>query len=192
MKIQIFRQLLLITICCLPLIASDSCKKGKNDPDSCNGSSTRRNVKILIDELATSIDTANVINISVDSIGNLDVPEVNKESARQEVEKKVFRITAKVHKMSKHRDGDIKIKLTNGNDLYINCEAPNMGCTFIQNSAFFSRIERVRNWIEPRYDELEGKTVTITGVGFIDIDHRYPRNAAKNEMELHPILDIRY
>jgi hypothetical protein len=53
-------------------------------------------------------------------------------------------------------------------------------------------MERTRNWIEPRYGELAGKTVTITGVGFIDIDHRYPRNAAKNEMELHPILDISF
>ena len=131
-------------------------QKGINDADSCNGSSTRRNVKILIDELATSIDTAIIINISVDSIGNLDVPEVNKESAHQEVEKKVFRITAKVHKMSKHRDGDIKIKLTNSNDIYINYEAPYMDCTFIQSSVFFSRMERVRNWIEPGYEELEG------------------------------------
>ncbi len=129
--------------------------------------------------MATSIDTAIIINISVDSIGNLDVPEVNKESAHQEVEKKVFRITTKVHKMSKHRDGDIKIKLTNSNDVYINYEAPYMDCTFIQSSVFFSRMERVRNWIEPRYEELEGKTVTIIGAGFINIDHRYPRNAAK-------------
>jgi hypothetical protein len=183
--------MLMITLC-LPFMVITSCKKGKNNPDSCNGSSTRRNVKILIDELATTIDTVNIIDISVDSIGGLAVPEVNKESARQDVEKKVFRITAKVHKVSKHRDGDIKIKLTNGNDVYINCEAPNMGCTYIQSSSFFNRMERARNWIEPRYDELEGKTVTITGVGFIDIDHRYPRNAAKNEMELHPILDISF
>lgn len=64
--------------------------------------------------------------------------------------------------------------------------------TYIESFAFFNRMERTRNWIEPRYGELAGKTVTITGVGFIDIDHRYPRNAAKNEMELHPILDISF
>jgi hypothetical protein len=56
------------------------------------------------------------------------VHEVNKESARQDLEKRVFHINAMVYKMSKHRDGDIKIKITNGNDVYINCEAPNIGC----------------------------------------------------------------
>jgi hypothetical protein len=53
-------------------------------------------------------------------------------------------------------------------------------------------MERARNWIEPRYGELKGKTFTIIGVGFVDIDQRYPRNAAKNEMELHPILDMSF
>ena len=120
------------------------------------------------------------------------MPEAKKETVRQDVEKKVFEITAEVHKLSKHRDGDWKIKLTDGNDKYINCESPNMGCEYIQNSAFFSEMEIVRNWIEENKDDLVGKTVTITGIAFIDIDHKYPRNAADNELELHPILDIHF
>ncbi|MFK7783478.1 MAG: hypothetical protein AB8B56_00105 [Crocinitomicaceae bacterium] len=168
-----------------------SCKKGKNNPESCNGSSTRREVKIATDDLASQIDLT-PISISVDSIGGLDVQEAKKNTVRQDVEKKVFEITATVHKLSKHRDGDWKIKLTDGNDKYINCESPNMGCEYIQNSTFFSEMETVRNWIEENKDDLVGKTVTITGVGFIDIDHRFPRNAAENELELHPILDIHF
>lgn len=168
-----------------------SCKKGKNNPESCNGKNTRREIKIAIDAEASQIDTIPIIT-TVSEIGSLSVPEADKDSQRQSVEKRVYQITAKVHKVSKHFDGDWKVKLTDGNDKYINCESPNMGCTYIKESRFYDEMESVRDWIEVHKDELCGKTVTITGVGFIDIDHRFPRNAAENEMELHPILDIHY
>ncbi|MCB9195199.1 MAG: hypothetical protein H6598_03155 [Flavobacteriales bacterium] len=172
-------------------IIATSCKKGKKNSNSCNGSSTRRDVKICVDDAKNEIDTMAIL-ITVDSIGSIEVPEVDKEFKRQEIEKKVFSITATVHKVSKHRDGDLKIKLTNGNEKYINCELPNMGCTYISDSRFYNEMSEARNWAETHWDELEGKTVTIIGVAFIDIDHKYPRNAADNELELHPILDIHF
>lgn len=168
-----------------------SCSKGKNNPKSCNGESTRRDVKILVDAESELIDTNELI-ISVADLGALSVPEVGKDDKRQEVEKMVYTITAKVDKVKKYRDGDWKVKLVDDAENYVNCEAPNMGCEYILNSSFYSQMKTVRDWIENHHEELEGKTVTITGVGFIDIDHRYPRNAAKNEMELHPILKIEY
>ncbi len=167
-----------------------SCNKGKNNPKACNGN-TRREVKICTDDAALDIDTI-PISISVDSIGSLNVPEVKKDDPRQDVEKKVFTITAKVHKVSQHWDGDWKVKLTDGNDKYINCEIPNPGCEYIPTSRFLSEIISTREWIEEHGDDLVGKIVTIKGVGFIDIDHVYPRNAAENEMELHPILEIHF
>lgn len=173
------------------MLCVTTCKKGKNNPESCNGKNTRREVKLCIDPESAQIDLT-PISISVDSIGGLEVGDVDKKSKRQEVEKKVFTITAKVHKLSKHRDGDFKVKLTNGNDQYINCEAPNLGCEYIKTSSFLDEMTSVRGWIEAYKDDLVGKTVTITGVGFVDIDHRYPRNAAENEMELHPILEIKF
>ena len=105
-----FRHLFIILL----ILGFTACNKGKNNPESCNGKNTRREVKIAVDSLATQIDL-NPITISVDSIGSLDVPEADKETIRQDVEKKVFTITAKVHKLSKHRDGDWKVKLTDGN-----------------------------------------------------------------------------
>lgn len=168
-----------------------SCNKGKNYSDSCNGSSTRREVKILTDDLVSELDTVAIVT-TVDGLGSLDVPEASSDSKRQDVEKKVYSITAEVHKVSKHRDGDWKIKLTDGNDKYVNCEAPNMGCEFIENSIYFDQMEEVRKWIEENEGYIEGKVVTITGVAFIDIDHKYPRNAAENELELHPILSVKF
>lgn len=185
-RIVVGATLLIISLMVLNLGA---CKK--NNPKSCNGESVRRDIKIVIDDAANQIDLT-PIEISVSEIGELEVGEVTKESPRQEIEKKVFTITAEVHKISKHRDGDWKVKLTDGNDLYINCESPNPGCEFVEQSEFKSQYLDVREWIEAERDDLVGKTVTITGVGFVDIDHKYPRNAAENEMELHPILSIHY
>jgi hypothetical protein len=67
-----------------------------------------------------------------------------------------------------------------------------MGCQFIENSTYFDQMEKVRKWIEENQNDLEGKVVTITGVAFIDIDHKYPRNSAENELELHPILSVKF
>lgn len=183
-----FRTLLIILIACGLFSA---CNKGKNNPDSCNGESTRRDVKIAIDDLAMEIDTLPIVT-TVDSIGSIDVPEADGKTERQDIEKKVFTITATVHKLSKHLDGDWKVKLTDGNDKFINCESPNMGCEHVEGSIFYSEMENVRSWIEDNKNDLVGQTVTVTGVAFIDIDHKYPRNAAENELEIHPILDIHF
>lgn len=168
-----------------------ACNKGKNNPESCNGKSTRREVKLCIDTAATEINLTPV-TIGVAEIGALEVPEIDKEDPRQPAEKQVYSITAKVHKLSKHRDGDWKVKLTDGNDKYVNCENPNPGCAYAKSSVFYDEFLSAREWIEMHKDSLEGKTVTITGVAFIDIDHKYPRNAAENELELHPILSISF
>jgi len=169
-----------------------SCNKGSNnDDDSCNGESTRRAVKICIDAEADLINL-NPIDINVKEFGELNAEEVDKEDERQPLEKNVYRITAVVHKLSHHRDGDWKVKLTDGDDRFVNCENPNPNCEYAMNSIFHNNYLVVRDWINENKDDLEGKTVTITGIGFIDIDHKYPRNAAENEMELHPILTISF
>ncbi len=186
-KYLIYRGLMLILL----LLIQNSCKKGKNNPESCNGKNTRREVKLASDEAANQIDMQ-AITTTVDSIGSIDVGKVDSDSKRQEIEKKVFTITATVHKLSKHRDGDWKVKLTDGNDKFVNCEAPNTGCEYVGTSRFKTELSDVRAWIEQNKDDLKGKTVTITGVAFIDIDHKFPRNAAENEIELHPILNIQY
>jgi hypothetical protein len=168
-----------------------NCEKGKSNDESCNGDSTRREVKICTDSEADSIKLT-PIEITVKAFGEIAVDEVSKKDKRQPLEYNIYTITAKVHKLSYHRDGDWKVKLTDGEDRFVNCENPNPNCEFAIHSRFHNNYKTVRTWINENKDDLEGKTVTITGVGFIDIDHKYPRNAALNEMELHPILEISY
>lgn len=181
----------ILIISLLFALVGSSCKKGKNNPESCNGSSTRREVKLTIDNGAVDISPV-VTVIGVKEFGELDVPVTNKDSERQSLEKQLFTITAKVHKLSKHRDGDWKVKLTDENDHFVNCEAPNTGCKYFVDALFADKMKTAREWIESEQNNLEGRTVTITGVGFIDIDHKYPRNAALNNLEIHPILEIHY
>lgn len=168
-----------------------ACKKGKNDPDSCNGKKTRREIKLVIDEAAEEVDTVPILT-TIDSLVTLDLIKADKETERQEIEKHIFTVTAEVHKVSRHRDGDIKVKLIDENEQYLNCEVPNTGCSFAGSSSFFDQFVEAREFIELNEEDLVGKTVTITGVAFIDIPHPYPRNAAENEIELHPILDIQF
>lgn len=168
-----------------------SCKKGKNNSESCNGSSTRRDIKLVIDDAASEVDTIPII-ATIDSLGSLDLPKAKKDLERQEIEKHVFTVTGTVKKVSKYRDGDYHIKLEDEDENFLNCESPNFGCSYAPDSRFFEEFKTVREWIEENKEDLVGKTLTITGVGFIDLDHKYPRNAAPNEIELHPILDIHF
>lgn len=56
-----------------------------------------------------------------------------RKRTRQNAEKIVYSITADVQKANKCRNGDWKIKLTDGNDKYINYESPNMGANTSKN-----------------------------------------------------------
>ncbi len=168
-----------------------SCKKGKFNPESCNGETTRRMIKLVTDPAAEEIDTIPIIT-TIDSLGGLDLVKADSKTERQDIEKYIFTVTGEVKKVSRHRDGDIKVKLVSDSERYLNCESPNIGCTFAGSSKFYDKLERVREFLEQNEDSLVGMNLTVTGVAFIDISHPYPRNAAENNIELHPILDVTY
>ncbi|MBK7129479.1 MAG: hypothetical protein IPM74_06805 [Crocinitomicaceae bacterium] len=167
-----------------------SCNQSETN-DACNGESTRRDIKIATDIDAVSIDTLPIIS-TVDSIGSIVVPEIDRKSPRQEIENKTFTITGKVEKVKKYHDGDWKVKLISADEKYLNCEIPNPDCEFAKNSVFYQKYLTAYQWVEDHHETLEGDTVTITGIAFIDIDHPYPRNSSENNLELHPVLTINF
>lgn len=169
------------------LIVLVSCGKGKNNPESCNGK-TRREVKLAIDSRSNEIDSIPIVT-TIDSIGNIEVPEVEWETGRQDVELKIYSIYAKVDEVDKARDGDYHIRLTDG-DTHMITEVPNPGCSWAKSSKYFHRFVTVRKFLEE--NDIEGKSVWITGIAFIDIDHHYRRKQAPNNLELHPVLDIHF
>jgi hypothetical protein len=168
------------------LITSCS-KKGKNNPEACNGD-TRRPVKIMTDDLAWAVDTIPIFT-TIDSLGSLEVSEVKSQTGRQEVEKRTYTVKCYVEKVKRVHDGDIHIKLQSG-DKYMIVEAVNPDCDYAESSKLLHRFVKVREFLEN--NKIEGKTVYITGVAFIDIDHHYKRKQAENNLELHPVLDIHF
>lgn len=180
------KQVVILTLSLLLLL---SCNKDRSE--SCNGN-TRREIKLMIDDLASTVDTA-VIDISIKEIGQIEVPEVKKETPRQDVEKKVYRVTGTINKIKQYRDGDIHIRLDDGNDNYIITEIPNPGCVYAASASMLNEWNQAISFVKANgFEDLEGKTVTITGVAFVDIDHHYKRKQAENNMELHPIIKIEF
>lgn len=175
----------LIIYCSLLFIG---CKhKGKNNENACNGN-TRREVKICTDSKATLINLA-PIKTTIDSLNAIVVPTVNTGTARLPLEQHTYTVTAKVDKVKKEWDGDYHIRLTNGTN-YLICEMPNPMCEYASKSAYVAQYNKVKAVVEN--NDLENKIITITGVAFIDIDHYYSRKQAKNNIELHPILEIKF
>jgi hypothetical protein len=169
-------------------LLSQCAKKGKNNPDACNGN-TRREVKILIDAASSEIDTVPIVTTIVD-MGLIEVPDdVDSDTKRLDIEKQVYTVTGTVDKIKRYRDGDYHIKLVDDNENYIITEAANPGCTYVEESNFLQTFKDIEAFIEAN-DIEEGQVITITGVAFVDIDHYYKRDQAANNMELHPILKI--
>ncbi|MFN5982186.1 MAG: hypothetical protein ACK476_18210 [Fluviicola sp.] len=164
-----------------------SCNKTSKIDDDCNGN-TRREVKILIDDQADEINFTPIFS-SIDSLQNIEVIEPDKETARLSVEKQVYTITASVDKVDRKPDGDIHIRLTDGTN-YLIAEIPNPNCEYAKNTLWKTTYEDCLAFVNAT--DLEDKTVKITGVAFIDIDHHYKRKQAKNNLELHPVLSIEF
>ncbi len=179
------KRALLFSLFCV--LAMFSCKKGKRNSEACNGD-TRREIKVLTDANSGNINFVSDTT-TVTALGELEVPEVKSSTGRQNVELQVYTVTAKVDKCDKKWDGDYHIRLVE-NDNYLITECPNPGCSYAQMSVYLAQYKNVRDFIEK--NDLEGKTVTVTGVAFVDIDHKYKRKQAKNNLELHPILAIEF
>lgn len=173
------------------LVLLSSCWKGKNNPESCNGSSTRREVKITTDSSASDIDTIPIFT-TIDSLGSVEVSEVKGDTKRMEIEKKIFTLVGTVKDLDKKMDGDYHILLEDENEKQIICEAPNVGCEYVKESLFLEEFIKSRTFISKNEDDLEGRVVRITGVAFVDISHGPRKNQAENNIELHPILDITF
>ena len=161
-----------------------SCKKtGEN---ACNGN-TRREVKLMIDDLASDVDTV-IIETTIKALGELTVPEVKSETGRQDVEKHIYTVTGTVEKLKRYRDGDYHIRLEDEEGNFLITEVPNPDCKFVVDSKYAKTYRELVAYIEANVSE--GETITVTGVSFVDIDHVYKRKQAENNLELHPVLQI--
>jgi hypothetical protein len=171
------------------LVLSFSCKnKGKNNSKACNGN-TRREVKLCIDDSKFLIDTTPILT-TISGIEAIETSKVKWKTPRLDLEKKTYTITAIVDKVKKENDGDLHVRLKDNLGKYIICEAANQNCMYASGSRFFSEFIEVNDFLNS--NDIEGKTVTITGVAFVDIDHGFNQKGTRNRIELHPILKISF
>ncbi len=164
-----------------------SCKKGKNNSEACNGDA-RREVKLMTDERTALVDTTPVFT-TIEELNALDVPDVKSETDRQDMELKTYTVIGTVVEVDRKSDGDYHILLKSG-DKYLITEVPNPDCDHAEGSAYNAIYAELVAFIEE--NDLEGKEIEVTGVAFVDIDHHYSRKQADNNIELHPILRIRF
>ncbi len=169
------------------IVTCPSCKKGKHNDEACNGD-TRREVKLLVDGRAPLVDTVSIF-ITIDSLGALEVPEVHSETGRQDMELFTYTVRCIVEEEDRKRDGDYHLLLKDG-DKYIIAEVPNPNCEYASASSYKDFFQEVYDFVEA--NDLDRKEVEITGVAFVDIDHHYSRKQADNNLELHPIVRIRF
>jgi hypothetical protein len=188
MAIRKFLTLLIFIFLGYSAILFSCKKKGKKNPEACNGKG-RREVKLLTDEAAAGLDTSASFT-TIGALGEISVPgKVKGETGRLDLEKKTYTVKCIVDKVAKERDGDYHLRLKDG-DNYLIAEAANPGCDYAASSTYHAAFETAYNFIKE--NDLEGKTVYVTGVAFVDIDHYYKRKQAKNNLELHPILKIHF
>lgn len=164
-----------------------SCKKGKNNSEACNGD-TRREVKLMYDAHAASVDTVPVFT-TIEDLGALDVPDVKSSTERQDIEKQVYTVRCVVEEVDRKRDGDYHVLLKSG-EKYLIAEIPNPECDYAAGSPYLEMFRTAYDFVES--NDIEGLEMEITGVAFVDIDHHYSRKQADNNIELHPVLKIRY
>lgn len=119
----------------LTLVVFSCEEKGKNNEKACNGN-TRREIKTATDDDVNQIDTT-VIVTTIDSLGGIEVGNIDWDTPRLPVEKKVFQVTGKIEKVKRYRDGDYHIKLLDENENYLITEVPNPNCEFALSSIFF-------------------------------------------------------
>jgi len=170
-------------IICLTLVLFSCKKTGEN---ACNGN-TRREVKLMTDDLASEVDTV-AIETTIKALGELSVPEVKSETERQAVEKQVYTVTGTVDKLKRYRDGDYHIRLEDEEGNFLITEVPNPDCKHAVDSKYVEIYRELVSYVEANVSE--GMIITVTGVSFVDIDHVYKRKQAENNLELHPILKI--
>jgi len=140
------------------------------------------------DALAAGVDTTALFT-TIEDLGALDVPEVKSSTERQDVEKQVYTVRCLVEEVDRKRDGDYHLLLRSG-DKYLIAEIPNPECDYAAGSPYHAQFRNAYDFVES--NDPEGQVVEITGVAFVDIDHHYARKQAENNLELHPVLRIRF
>lgn len=149
-------------------------------------------VKTAADPLAQEIDTTDVQDTTVSALDAIPRPP-DPSTRVAPVETTVYRVHATLTEYKAESDGDVHLLLPGGTGRMIT-EIPSPSCD--AGSIFAAQIRDARAAFDARHHEkdtyvYDGEQVTVTGVGFFDVEHGQ-RGTAPNNIELHPVVALSF
>lgn len=154
-------------------------------------------VKTGIDDDVGNVDMSHPTDATVSDLTHKTEPAHKPKTSRvSPVETTVFQVSATLTQYAMENDRDYHLVLKSGRTTMI-VEIPDPACVK-EGSPFKTKIAKARADFEARFSptstfQQTSTPVTVTGVGFFDMKHGKPQvGVARNNIELHPVLDIKF
>ncbi|HEX5386615.1 MAG TPA: hypothetical protein VFW66_07960 [Gemmatimonadales bacterium] len=177
----------------------------RSDPvPACGGrcGAERWAIKTLSDRRRDEVRTDTVVATTIDHLIAIPAPAQTTPYRRiAPVETTVYRVEARLVGWVRERDHDFHLILASPRDpsATMVAEIPDPECAGACLSGYSEAFARMRQEVVQRFEASgavpggseEAPLVTITGVGFFDREHEQ-RGAAPNQIELHPVLSLRF
>jgi hypothetical protein len=176
---------LLSSLFLLSLLLSGSDVQGQLAPRQCGFD--RWPVKILADQDRSRVDLE-PINTTVAELGAIPIHEIpypyNERIHPEELH--VYRVQARLLRVRHEKDSDLHLLLADLNDESIRmiAEIPAPECA--EGTGHEEEYRKARAAVK---DISFGSVIEVVGVGFFDFLHEQ-KGAAKNGVELHPVLRV--
>jgi len=164
------------------------------DNDNKCGGEERWEQKVLIDEKTEDINTTPVLTTIKDmndiSTSNF---EIKKNTERQDIEKQVYTIKdCFITHAIREDDNDIHIVIEDGQKHTMIAEIPDTKCKDAKSSEFVDDFRKARKTFLKYQNVYNHYKFDITGVLFVDKKHsKPPTGNGKNNVELHPVIDLK-
>jgi hypothetical protein len=146
--------------------------------------SERWSVKTFADEDRWQVDLTTRYR-TIAQLNTLIRPKPLPKDGRVAAELSVYRVTGTVMFTANEDDGDVHLAIRGADGSTLIAEAPEPACTV--NSRDQTAIAKARLVAQ---DIQVGEKVAARGVGFFDFFHNQ-NGAAKNQLELHPLLSLK-
>ena len=164
------------------------------DNDNKCGGEERWEQKVLIDEKTGDINTTlsftTIKDMNDISTSNL---EIKKNTERQDIEKQVYTIKdCFITHAIREDDNDIHIVIEDGQKHTMIAEIPDTKCKDAKSSEFVDDFRNARKNFLKYQNVYNHYKFDITGVLFVDKKHsKPPTGNGKNNVELHPVIDLK-
>lgn len=151
-------------------------------------------VKVLTDAAAAQVNYTPKLT-TMDSLIHIPTNPSTIAPRMAGIEFQNYTITCKITIKKNEDDNDYHLVLSSGGETMVG-EVPDPVCSAAASSAHVNEFIASRNWVNTHIGtggvaNVNIAPVDVTGVSFVDVYHGQT-GAAPNQMEIHPILDIRF